>query len=80
MTIPWAEIASGVAAGAALGWRVYDKAKEKRILKLYGLGDNPERCREHDLAIVGLQKDIESIKGDIQEVKGDIKEIRERLP
>ncbi len=80
MTIPWAEIASGLAAGAALGWRAYDKMKEKRILKRYGLDENPERCREHDLAIVGLQKDIESIKEDVREVKGDVKGLMERMP
>jgi hypothetical protein len=78
MTIPWTEVATGLAAGLALGWRVYDKAKEKRIMKQYGLEENPTRCREHDLAIVGLQKDIESIKEDVREIKVQLGSINTR--
>ena len=69
MIIPWGEVAAGAVAGIALGWRIYDGVKEKMLTKRYELGENPERCREHDLAIVGLQKDIESIKEDINEIR-----------
>lgn len=70
MPIPWEGIAGGIAGGFALVWRIYDSIKERRLTRQYGLDDNPGRCRDHDLAIVGLQKDIESIKEDIREIKG----------
>ena len=69
MAIPWEAVGGSIAGFGALGWRIYDGIKEKRLTKQYGIRDNPERCREHDLAIVGLQKDIEAIKDDIREIR-----------
>ncbi len=69
MSIPWGEVGAGAVAGIALAWRIYDGLKERKLSKEYGIKNNPDRCREHDLAIVGIQKDIESLKEDISEIK-----------
>jgi peptidoglycan hydrolase CwlO-like protein len=79
MVIPWGDVAAGTVAGFAIGWRIYDGIREKRLTKQYGIKENPARCGEHEkainltnLAIVGIQKDIESIKEDVNEIKNKI--------
>lgn len=75
MAVPWeaiGEVVTGVAAGTALGWRLYDGWKEKRLTKEYELKDNPDRCREHDIKIAEIQTEITNIKDDIREIKAKI--------
>ncbi len=71
MAIPWeaiGEVVTGVAAGTALGWRLYDGWKEKKLTKEYELKDNPDRCREHGEAIARLDERVKNVEGDIREI------------
>ncbi len=76
MALPWGDIATGLAAGGALGWRVYDGIREKRMAKAMKLKNNPLRCGDHEVAIAEIKTDIKNIKEDIGEVKADVKELR----
>jgi len=72
MAIPWGEIATGSMAGFAIGWRIYDGIKEKRLTREYKLVRNPERCQKHGEAIARLETKIQVIEEDIKEIKGKL--------
>ena len=73
MSIPWGEIATGSVAGFALGWRIYDGIKEKKLTKAYELKSNPERCLGHDIAIARIETRLAGLEDDIKEIKGKMK-------
>ena len=67
----------GILLGAvAFALVTYWRLREKTLAKEHGLGDNPERCKDHEnrlrdmeKACVGIAKDIENIKEDLNEIK-----------
>jgi hypothetical protein len=73
MAIPWGEIATGVAAGGALGWRVYDEFKERKLRRSLKLSGNPSRCGEHEVALGRLDERLKHVEEDIKEIKEKIK-------
>jgi len=56
-------------AGFAIGWRIYDGIKQKKLAREYGLADNPERCQKHGEAIARLETKTSAIEEDIKEIK-----------
>jgi len=55
MAIPWEAIGGSIAGLGALGWRIYDGVKEKRLTREYKLVRNPERCQQHGEAIARVE-------------------------
>lgn len=69
MNIPWGEVATGVVAGFAVGWRVYDGVRERAKVKKYGLMPNPERCQQHGEAIARIETRLLAIEEDIKDFR-----------
>jgi hypothetical protein len=71
-----AEILGILMGAAAFALVTYWRLREKALAARHGLGDNPERCKDHEnrlrdmeKACVGIAKDIENIKDDLNEIK-----------
>jgi hypothetical protein len=62
MAIDPAALTGLVAGLGAVGWMIYDKNKEKRNSKEFGLKENPNRCREHAAAINEIREDVRRVK------------------
>lgn len=75
MSMAPTDIGTMVVAGVTLGWRIYDGIREKSLTRKYRLNGNPERCREHDVAIAEIKTDILNIKDDIREIKDKIEDL-----
>ncbi len=78
-----------VGIGAALGMvglgidRVmqYKRDKKERVKTAeYRLGENPERCKDHEIRLRSLETTYATTSANISDIKEDIREIKARLP
>jgi hypothetical protein len=63
------QLLSWITTAAVTGYLTWQKVRERRITKRLRIAANPERCRDHELRLRGIEKDIGEIKGDIKAIK-----------
>ena len=60
--MPIQAIAQVLAVIAIASYLVWDKLRELRKIKKYGLDPNPERCQQHADAINKLSRQVEELR------------------